>query len=101
MTKQDFVETNKELLYTNFLQEHYNHCEDVPDSIDELLLYEFEANEYEVSKEKLRNTTQKRPSQLRIRPSNKLLKTLIKKDTAKLDGVVVGDYAVLYPVWVK
>ena len=101
MSLEDFAQENEDLLYENFLQEHYNHCEDCPDHVDENLLQEFEMNEYVSSQDSLWKITQTRPSNLRIRPSNWLLKELVKKDSSYLDGVIVWDYAVLYSVWLK
>ena len=98
MSVLDFQESNEDLLYDNFLYENYNHCSDYPDNVDTSMYDDFVENEYQVAQEKLRKLTQKRPSLLRVFPNSKLLKTLVKSDVSKLDGVIVNNYAVLYPI---
>ena len=89
MDQKDFVEANEDLLYDNFLQEHYNHCDDYPDHVNQDLLYNFEAEEYYIAKDKLATIGTKRPSTVRRIANNKLLNSIVRKDSSYLDGVIV------------
>lgn len=101
MSLSDFVKQNEELLHDKFVETYYNNYGDMPDFTNYRLQRQFEEVEYINTINNVERMKNIKPSQLRIRDNNKLLKWKVRWDSAYLDGVIVGDYAVLYPIWVK